>query len=515
MKRRAYYDLIESLPLIVLEVDRGGNLIFVNRAGLEALGAGREELCGRLSVLEFISEGQRPKARISLRRILAGKESGASCGEYELQTRDGGRLSVVVHSTLVARNGGADTIRVVVEDITELKLCRSCLEEMEAVVEDQRKSTRKMDSALRVLLDLFSQRTAREAPEGNSGEARPVPPMPKETRPCRAHCNTADRVELQERKAADVRSHFMSILSLRHPSLSRTEMRVAGLVGEGRTTKEVAALLGVSPVTIEYHRNNMRKKLGLNGLRKERLAPYLLALLSRASEAYEGGARCPQTACSSLESAHKGNPQASPPENHARSPGAGGRAPEDDGIARGRQTGDRNEAPGRQREPFEGAPETRAHDTEDVEKKRIDARFLETEESRASPVREDECNRARPSAVGSDIMKLVSPYLRKLWESGLTREQASYLSSIESGLKGMAFPSPKETAGLYSQLTAAEVRIADMIRTGKTSKEIATLLYVSEGTVNGHRNNIRKKLGLGGRKISLHKYLRNFNESAT
>lgn len=57
---------------------------------------------------------------------------------------------------------------------------------------------------------------------------------------------------------------FSKRLKQRAPELSPAEFKVAYLIRGAMTTKEIANLLRVSPRTIETHRENLRKKLGLN-----------------------------------------------------------------------------------------------------------------------------------------------------------------------------------------------------------------------------------------------------------
>jgi DNA-binding CsgD family transcriptional regulator len=83
----------------------------------------------------------------------------------------------------------------------------------------------------------------------------------------------------------------------------------------------------------------------------------------------------------------------------------------------------------------------------------------------------------------------------------------THLDMIESGLNHIVSPFLQKLTGAYSRLTPTEIRVADMIRSGKTTKEIAGLLNVSEGTVEGHRNSIRKKLALDNKKTTLQSYL--------
>jgi DNA-binding CsgD family transcriptional regulator len=60
-----------------------------------------------------------------------------------------------------------------------------------------------------------------------------------------------------------------------------------------------------------------------------------------------------------------------------------------------------------------------------------------------------------------------------------------------------------------AKLTKAEIQICQLIQSGSDSKEIAESMNISFDTVQTHRKNIRKKLGLSGRDISLFTYLNN------
>jgi DNA-binding CsgD family transcriptional regulator len=65
--------------------------------------------------------------------------------------------------------------------------------------------------------------------------------------------------------------------TIRQLNLTPREIEVASFIREGRTTKEIAQILGVATSAVDSHRNNMRIKLGLNK-KKINLRSYLLSL---------------------------------------------------------------------------------------------------------------------------------------------------------------------------------------------------------------------------------------------
>ncbi len=57
------------------------------------------------------------------------------------------------------------------------------------------------------------------------------------------------------------------------------------------------------------------------------------------------------------------------------------------------------------------------------------------------------------------------------------------------------------------ELTLSELNVLKLVSEGKTTKEIAEILFVSEKTIETHRGNCVKKLGLEGGKNALMKFL--------
>ncbi len=106
-----------------------------------------------------------------------------------------------------------------------------------------------------------------------------------------------------------------------------------------------------------------------------------------------------------------------------------------------------------------------------------------------------------------NVKKLILPYIDEMKKGRLDSEKATYLSIIQSNLENLVSPFVKTLSSVLHRLTPREIQITDLIKHGKTSKEIAVLLGVSIHAVSVHRYSIRKKLGLLNEKINLRSYL--------
>lgn len=109
--------------------------------------------------------------------------------------------------------------------------------------------------------------------------------------------------------------------------------------------------------------------------------------------------------------------------------------------------------------------------------------------------------------VLSNLKELVLPFIKKLKESGLDVKQMGYVNILESNLNDLISPFSQKLSSQYLKLTHTEIQVANLVREGKTTKEIAKLLNVSDNAIVFHRYHIRKKLGLKNQKINLRSYL--------
>jgi PAS domain S-box-containing protein len=109
--------------------------------------------------------------------------------------------------------------------------------------------------------------------------------------------------------------------------------------------------------------------------------------------------------------------------------------------------------------------------------------------------------------VLSNVQAFVLPYIDKLRKSRMDSKAMAYMDIMESNLMDIISPFSRKISSKYRNLTPKEIQIANFIKEGKTSKEIADLLNVSKSAVDIHRYRLRNKLGLNKVKANLMSHL--------
>lgn len=105
--------------------------------------------------------------------------------------------------------------------------------------------------------------------------------------------------------------------------------------------------------------------------------------------------------------------------------------------------------------------------------------------------------------IVSSVKHLVEPYLEKLAGTQLDKKQKDYLQILKSNLQDILSPLVKTLSSDHYGLTPKEIQVAMLVMDGKTTKEIAELLHTSVRSIEFHRANLRKKLGLKNKPSNL------------
>ncbi|MFX0021407.1 MAG: PAS domain S-box protein [Candidatus Hermodarchaeota archaeon] len=150
-----YKDIAEFLPDIIYEIDKSGKLSYVNPVGYENFGYQKDEVIGKMSMIQFVLPEQREKLIRNAKRFFSGELIEPEI--YTFQKKDGTFFYGRVHSRPIYKEGKIVGIRGVLHDVHKLieieeKLKKLNLE-LEQRVEDR---TKKLQESEEIFFNAFN-----------------------------------------------------------------------------------------------------------------------------------------------------------------------------------------------------------------------------------------------------------------------------------------------------------------------------------------------------------------------
>ncbi|PKN43266.1 MAG: helix-turn-helix transcriptional regulator [Deltaproteobacteria bacterium HGW-Deltaproteobacteria-18] len=110
------------------------------------------------------------------------------------------------------------------------------------------------------------------------------------------------------------------------------------------------------------------------------------------------------------------------------------------------------------------------------------------------------------SNLAAKVNTLVLPALERIESENDPAIRKGYVTVVKDQLTRLL---PRDSSGmpLLLKLTQMEMKVCQFIQSGHSNKDIADLMNLSVETIQTHRKNIRRKLGLLGKSISLYAHL--------
>ena len=109
--------------------------------------------------------------------------------------------------------------------------------------------------------------------------------------------------------------------------------------------------------------------------------------------------------------------------------------------------------------------------------------------------------------IHDNLQRLVLPYLEKIEERCKDQELALYLRVAAANLEKITSTFSLTLSTRLGGLTPRELEVAELIKQGRATKQIATILDLSSRTVEFYRDKLRVKLGIKSKKTNLRSYL--------
>ncbi|MBU1044454.1 MAG: helix-turn-helix transcriptional regulator [Candidatus Omnitrophica bacterium] len=107
--------------------------------------------------------------------------------------------------------------------------------------------------------------------------------------------------------------------------------------------------------------------------------------------------------------------------------------------------------------------------------------------------------------VSVNAQRLLLPLIERLAMLNVPKE---YVKALEDSVNQIASEFGPIITHSKFRLSAREIEVSNMIKSGLSSKQIAQILSLSFQTIEAYRKNIRKKLGLTQQRINLAAYLK-------
>jgi len=270
---KRYRDLLETMNEGFRVIDEKGFITYANEKLGEMMGYKVEEIIGH-PVTEFFDEEGR---KVWARQFEKRKKGDSRPYEMNFIRKDGQRVPTIVSPRPIIDDKGVfGGSYSAITDISNLKRTEKSLQEREKELKVKTVNLEEMNAALRVLLRRMEEDRRELEDKVKLNIQQMIQPYLERLRSAGMSERQKKHFETLQANLQEILSPFTHNLLFDHPRLTPSELQIANLIRQGKSSKEIADDLSLSAKTVETHRRNMRTKLGIKD-KKTNLRSYLLS----------------------------------------------------------------------------------------------------------------------------------------------------------------------------------------------------------------------------------------------
>ena len=266
-----YKSLFKNNHSVMLLIDpENADIVDANPAAISFYGWSHEELTRKkITNINTLTKRQvfqeMKRAKTEQRRIFYFKHRLASGKIRDVEVYSG-PIKVYDRELLYS----------IIHDLIKRKQTELALIDRRKELENKTHELEEVNTALNVLLKRREQDKTDLEEKVLANVKELVFPYVEKLNNCRLNDRQMVFLNIIKSNLEGIITPYLHKLSSKHSDLTPSEIQVAGLVKDGKTTKEIAAMLDSSTGAIDFHRNNLRKKLGLRNT-KTNLRSFLLS----------------------------------------------------------------------------------------------------------------------------------------------------------------------------------------------------------------------------------------------
>jgi len=271
-----YRTIFETTAAATMIIEEDMTISMVNMEFERQSGYTKAEVEKKMKWTEFIADGEDMLERMIEYHHLRRVNEAAAPRNYEFRFRDKAGLARDAFMTIAIIPGTKMSVASLM-DISERRRAEMDLQEREEELKIKSRSLEELNTALKVLLK--HREDDREELEERilSNVKELVLPYLEKLKRTPLKGDQLAYMDIIESNLDDILSPFLRKMTSKYLNLTPREIQIATLIREGRTTKEISEVLNISSRAVEFHRDNIRIKLGLKN-KKANLRSFLLSL---------------------------------------------------------------------------------------------------------------------------------------------------------------------------------------------------------------------------------------------